>query len=88
MKRDIWHSSKPGMQYRVLSLVSQWEEPVYMCDEGADNTGQYKHQAGHSVIQKGSLFHPQSFSPVQFILTITNIPHNKKVASCRSISLT
>jgi hypothetical protein len=30
--------------------MSQWEEPVYMCDEGLDNTGQHKHQAGHSVI--------------------------------------
>jgi len=30
--------------------MSQWEEPVYMCDEGLDNTGKHKHQAGRSVI--------------------------------------
>jgi hypothetical protein len=50
MNSDIWHSSKPGMHYRVLSLVSLWEEPVYMCDEGLDNKGQHKHQAEHGVI--------------------------------------
>jgi len=50
MNSDIWHTSKPGNHYRVLTFVSQWEEPVYMCDVELDNTGQHKHQAGHSGV--------------------------------------